>query len=420
MKLQTTPLAHATEYFFDGAVDEGELDSGSAVALRLYGDRDKIDETIERKRPGNRYMILENRRATNHELARYASELIAQLPNHQQGALIAMSLAHAKYSINGLAEILSSWAIGDSVEGGYMEPFSERRISAVAESDGVTPTKKIQRRLRSAKWIGRYVKHNDSADHCRDFAQSILVRTYGLPWDQIHGGIEAFENELAEVKARQEEAIRRAYSQLEIERAITAVSGNKQIQRQKMRAYKKTLRRSAAMVAAILGVTTASAFAHGKPVQIAGEQILFQVSKFGSLARVGHGGLNISVLSLSGAKLAGLCLYFDKTPAFDQLVALALHVQNGCEKEILSAANITSITPKGADHPLLKERNLARERHLCRSLDNWRVLNTDNLRQQQTVRDATYWSETKDVWIERLSAFVLGTQGYKLLQEVCA
>jgi hypothetical protein len=53
----------------------------------------------------------------------------------------------------------------------------------------------------------------------------------------------------------------------------------------------------------------------------------------------GHVPYQLTLLTKDGVFLARLCVLFDQTPVLDQLLALTLFVQSGCEEEILSKAN---------------------------------------------------------------------------------
>lgn len=53
----------------------------------------------------------------------------------------------------------------------------------------------------------------------------------------------------------------------------------------------------------------------------------------------GHVPYQLTLLTKEGVFLARLCVLFDQTPVLDQLLALTLFVQSGCEEEILSQAN---------------------------------------------------------------------------------
>lgn len=53
----------------------------------------------------------------------------------------------------------------------------------------------------------------------------------------------------------------------------------------------------------------------------------------------GHVPYQLTLLTKEGVFLSRLCVLFDQTPVLDQLLALTLFVQSGCEDDILSKAN---------------------------------------------------------------------------------
>ena len=110
---------------------------------------------------------------------------------------------------------------------------------------------------------------------------------------------------------------------------------------------------------------------------------------------LGHGGVILTAVDPnSKRKLANMCLYHDKTPALDQLTAIALAVSAGEEAEIMQTANLSRVTAAGRAHPLVQQRGHGEAR--------WRP------RDDVARKNEAYWQDTRDVWTECIGVFVLG------------
>ena len=126
------------------------------------------------------------------------------------------------------------------------------------------------------------------------------------------------------------------------------------IQRRARKQSRKTVAKAVGLVKALLGRNAATVFVRGDELVLEGRRFNFNVRRK-SLFAVGHGGLAISVTDKDHILLVDLCFYFDKTPAPDQLAALALHVKAGAEDEILKAANVIRYHPGAQGNIALRD-----------------------------------------------------------------
>ena len=413
---QTTELPDQTEHFLDGAVEASELDMGSRMVLIVYGDRERINGIVEGQHvlpaedgvvymdcaQGRRRII--ERQQKGEALMAYASELLADLdPLHRAGAAL-LGTAGLRTVLDGLAKCFAGWAIEDSCEGGALEPFSRAKLTFYQhEKRDRAPSKKAGRRLHAPKWVRRYVDHHakEGPAGMRQLWNVIKARPSETGVDP-DAAWTVFDEDYARMRDRLRQRERVMMARIMTEGAITP-RPRKITYKEKaaLRQKRKVAVRSAIFAAGLLGVETVSAFASGRTVHLTGQEAVLQIAKRGSIYAGGHSALEIALLDTKREKLADLCLYVENTPAFDQLAALALAMEAGEERELIATANLTKIAPAGVDHPLLKGRMDIRHARVI-GLDQHRFGN-DNARQ---IRNATYWDETKELWIETLGTYI--------------
>lgn len=132
------------------------------------------------------------------------------------------------------------------------------------------------------------------------------------------------------------------------------VRTNGVIPRRERKRRRRVLSKSAAAAGRFLGEKSVRTFISGEAILIEGQRYNYRVIKMENyplLVQAGNpGGAHIPyklVLETKGGeKLASLCVYFEDTPVFDQILALSLHVRD-YEKEllILTKANFSQQTP---------------------------------------------------------------------------
>ncbi len=413
-EIQAASLPPDVEYIIDGAVDEFSMDGPSHFVLRMWGDRKIIMGIVdqdERERLAMRSSVADR-------LMDYADTIMAELTLNDRGTLACMGLAHTRHESALLAEILADWAISDLVEGGCMKEWNR---PPRAGRDGTTPWKRDRRRLGSPAWIRRYVRSNDSSRRYRAMGARMIARLQGIPPHLIIGDVTKFDALVQEARARRQIVQDQAWNRITEARAMGLLDDEidwrtvnpKPIPKAKRKAYRKTILRAASQAGAIVGAAAVSSFAQGNPVRLAGERIDFDVATNGPIGGRGAHALNIDLLDKAGPRLGKLCLYFEDTPALDQLSALKLHLDSGLESELLTTGNLYEMTQAGCEHALLAQ---TRKAALARPAEGFVVvpgLNEEFVRyslrhDERKARNATYWQETQALWRESLGTFVLG------------
>lgn len=415
------PLAPDLQYAIDSMTEFGELDSGSATILQLYGDRDLIDKTMNGVSEKQRDEPWTHRVAnalTRHAWAVARSELSLA----EQGVLLGMGLMHRCHDIGGSARCMAEWAIGDFAEGGYAQ--SHRVFHS---KDGITPSKRNLRRLHAPAWIRRYVKRDTETARLRRLTNSHLLTVGLAPWRHVTFDPDRWSETFAAARQRQrdEEELQWRRLRLRMEAGATfeeALWRDDTPKRPKWKRPKtiknrrKVALRSVRMAEAVLGTESTRAFMRGNLI-IPGRDIDFKVKPRGSVARAGHGAMEVAVLEKEkGLELASLCLYYKNTPAIEQAVSLSLEVQAGDEMEVLKTANITSVTPHGVDHPVIIERQALRA---LREEFGGGVIPPYDLTEQayRTLRNDTYWEKTRWVWTDALRMQVFGRAIDKIISQ---
>lgn len=403
-RLRTTASAPEIEYFLDAAQECTELDAGSAMILRLYGDDRELLPIVTQRFNG-----FKERLKHNLQLVDKADEILTQLPIESRSGFVYVGLRGIVYEIEQMAEVFAGWAMDDEIEGGALLPFREYQ----RQKNGVT-FRRTLRRLNSLKFMRRYVRHNiDQANHLKKLADVVIRRAI-----------------LLGVSAAPDPAIRAAYlSQLNHKTVIEAKK-----QEYELWKSRKMILRSWRQAMSIVGRDIVAAFLRGEEVRLIGAESILAVRKRGALSDVGHGCLSVALLSRDGTSLADLCTYIESTPTLDQLSAFALWMKAGEDRSVIKAANIIRVEDGVRDHPLLKrepertsqERLLVLGTQLIREFGQERaarileVLNDTPTRrivrqltyEEQRKRNNEYWERTKGYWIE---AMIVGIIGYRNL-----
>lgn len=377
MDPRPTSLPPDVQYFLDGAAECGEIDACTYHALALYGPHRDVTAIVDSDMRGQN-----SRRGRALALCELADRVLADLPAEMRGPLVFSGFSGFTRVVIDLAEVLANWAVTDATRGGALQPF--RRRPLVGPDNRAT--KKTARRLRSPKFAKRYVRENQEARHLRAVAARLILRGADVPPALLYDDHERIEHAYRWQAA---EHRRRCAA------AVAKIAGAKQgkAKRQKTRKSRRTLRRSAILAGAVLGMQTVGAFARGEPVRIPAPGAVFEFTRAAHSSLVGHGGVNVAVLNPSGALLARLCVYLDGVPALDQLTGFALHIASGEERKIIETGNIMHCTPEGIEHPLLAGRAKAR-------------LEVPNPFEAERALVDFYWAETKTIWLKALDSFV--------------
>ena len=140
---QTSELPHETEYWLDQAVEFGDMDTGTRMLLITFGDRKRIEDILEEREPWKlpdtlyskvethaRFNRFKARRLRlNEQLTAHAEELLTQLePVYRIGAHLT-AINGLLASLRSSANYYSESAMVDSLEGGNLAPFRERKYN---------------------------------------------------------------------------------------------------------------------------------------------------------------------------------------------------------------------------------------------------------------------------------------------------
>lgn len=387
--VQSARMPPDIEYFLDAALEHNEIDAACHYALRLYAPRDAVVATIDTTKWKLGHSELRPRLAICESLTGIADDVIATLDHDRRAAVALVGVRHLKMAAQESARWMAWSAIEDMLVGGCMEPYI-RPITKWGNNYALSP--KMRRRLYGPRWIRRYVKLNiDQWDCTLARGRRITRRIDGLDLSNAADLTLLIEAELA----AQRQAHRRAES-LAVHRFVA--SEPKHEEKAKRRARRKVIRRAADCATTVVGAAAVSDFARGVPVRLIGETIAFEVHRAGSSAAMGHSGLHVVALDpKSMAPLADLCVYHDKTPALDQLTALALAVNAGEESDIINTANLSNITEAGLRNDMVATRG-----GRAAQIREW----TPRDRRQE-VNEA-YWNDTKPIWMEAVGVHALG------------
>lgn len=354
MLYQRTPLAGRHEYFLDCALEADEINAFAHAALTLLGDRQRIGAIVDVEPPVERLRPLRDRWEICDRLDEYAQQLVSDLPLPEQRAFAAIGLLREPLKLFALAQFLAAFNFEDETRGGAARPF--RRWWRC--DDDYNPTPRARRRLYAPAAIRRYAKLEvQSVPRARTLAKGLRRLPTSEPAEA-----ELITALLAEQRAQHREAYLAEKRTFEAEQrrrygALMATPGHIT---GIMHGHRRSVKRAARFAAGVVGARQVGAFSRGDAVMLRGAAVNIEVTRRRSIASAGHGAVDVRLLDPNGVGLANLCVYFEKTPALDQLAALALHVQAGEETAVIDAGNLFNVTADGANHPLIAERLAAK------------------------------------------------------------
>ena len=339
MQFQRAPLPPDVEYFLDCANEEDAIGSFDHAVLTLLGDRKIVASIIDGPDVGRGWRVRWNKCLL---LDAYALELVADLPRHEQTAFAAVGMRWEPLHILRIAEYLIHFNFEDETSGGAGKDY----LRYPRHDRNYDPTPGARRRLYAPSAIRRYAKREDQdIPHSRLLAAGLKRLPAPMPADAD------LINELAQ---EQREAYKATYlaarAKFEAEQKArwTKLHGD---------AFdRRAVQRATRFCSNLIGVDKVSAFARGQAVALQGQGIIIEVARNRSIGTMGHGALDVRLCADDGTRLANICVYFDKTPAIDQLAAIAMHVGAGDDAAVIETGNLFNITKAGTNHPVVLAR----------------------------------------------------------------
>jgi len=354
MLIRDTLLSDEVGYHLDCAGEAEDITMFDYAVLQLYGKQEIIDELLGTSRNSKLWSWDISAWRSAQVLDAYAAQIASELPASQQRALFAFSLCAEPNRISEISNYVAGTYFEDSLIGGCMLDFKKGNDKKCKHN--YEPFKKMRRHLYAPNAIRRAVKQSSYILGKRCFANTLRK----LPWpSSVEEGDEVgvWLNEQRDIIRGRREVAMRQFRRYDEGRLPEEHSRVTKPMKGKIEARKKVVRRSTDLAVSVLGGATVSKFVAGKPIEIVGETMILEAIKASSLHKEGHGVLQLAVKSLEGARLAGLCVYFDDTPMLDQLAAFKLNFDCGDEAEVLKTGNLFGITSEGANHPLVLESN---------------------------------------------------------------
>ena len=135
---------------------------------------------------------------------------------------------------------------------------------------------------------------------------------------------------------------------------------NKPVDRKKAM---KVMKKSAEMFRKHVGEHHLKAFLAGDHFMIEGKEFNYRIKKSANVnlmkqasdPRTHHIPYDLELTDKDNVVLGNMCVYFDNTPALDQIVAMILHIKHDEERMILDKGNVFKRTDAYAKNPVIQE-----------------------------------------------------------------
>ena len=402
MQFQRAPLPAEVEYVLDCALECWEINAFDHAVLTLLGDRKITDGILDHQNRDGRG--LRARQGLCLRLDAYAHQLVADLTTTEQASFAAFGMLPEPLKLFGLAQFLATTNHEDQTVGGAMLPY--RRYPRCDRN--YDPTPRARRRLYSPNAIRRHAKLEEQAiPLARLLAAGLRRLPPSAPRDA-----DLVLDLLREQRDSHRQAHAAARAKFEAEQRLRFGARTSGVDRR----VRKAVRRAALFTAGLIGASQVGAFAQGQAITLPGRSLSLEVARNRSVASTGHGALDVRLCTPDGIRLANICVYFDKTPALDQVAALALHLNAGEEAAILDAGNLFSVTPAGAEHPLVIARQAkpatAEDQALVNRMTRHGLGQTDQDRKRAAQQ--RYEADTIGIYFDAVRTQVWGRDAYRL------
>jgi hypothetical protein len=346
MLYQRAPLDARHEYFLDCACEVDEINAFDHAVLTLLGDRQIVGRMMDYAENWDGPRPLRLRMAACLRLDAYAHQIVAELPVHEQRAFAAVGMQREPLRLGSLAEYLARFNFEDQTTGGAAMDF--RRYQRCDRN--YDPTPRARRHLYAPSAIRRYVKREaDSLPFAQQLAAGLrrlptsAPEEVGLINDLLHEQRESHRQTYVATRAAFQDEQRKRWASLGVGPGIAP-------------RQRRAVSKAAQFAAGIIGERQVGSFARGEAITLQGNTFNLTVARRTSIAEAGHGALDVRLCATDGLPLASVCVYFDKTPALDQVAALAMHMASGEESAVIETGNLFAITTAGAEHPLVQQR----------------------------------------------------------------
>ena len=340
MEPRKYPLPHDIAYLVDCASEMDGITAAADIALRLYGDPDKIEAIFERNRGHGRGYL----RECELELEKYSAEIINALPPARRMALLQRGLLSVLRIISDQSAYFVHATYSDNTIGGYETP--SRKIKSAR------PTPKVARRIRSRAYIARGLKKSKEIVHVSALWKVLLTI------DNPHGNPSDEDVLIADLNAQRERYRAAVLSYGLVDVLPFDVPPPQKADRRKTRQQRTVVKKAAVLAVAMFGASAVSAFAKGEPIVIQGDAVTFAVKPTSTIFASGHGAVRVDLRDpATNEDVASLCVYQD-APALDQAVSIALHAAAGEESAVLKTGNVFAVRKGQESNPILAGRKL--------------------------------------------------------------
>lgn len=201
-----------------------------------------------------------------------------------------------------------------------------------------------KKELYSRRNIRRAIRKNELIKKSRNIYLLFNSR-YIVDENSLLDGYTTGRNILIE----REESERRQRYQFTRQKNYVTWKSKRHIKRTRKRNIK-----AVSMLSKIAGKDMTSVYIGGNEVALRGKQVEFRITK-NSFSSTNWNSNSIKIYDLEGNYLSRICVYFDETPAAEQIAGFVLYIQSGMENEIVQNGNLSDISEKGKNHPVIIE-----------------------------------------------------------------
>lgn len=367
------PLHPENSYGLDVAADTGSITHDLYIAAHLGLINDEVMDRIAEEGYASEDQPFDGLMKGFDGLSQYLVDAVMSLSEKEQFALQFVAALGLDHDIGKMAEKAADLVVQSRLYHAVLAgEISQAELEAAQDHFFCPTTNRVLKQLGSGLQL--QLEDDSPAGNLpavalpevyrdKDMTHPAVLNNMLLHPDlnRLHEGIQRMQDTLTAFGEEQD--LREIDATLQGIRARNghvppadpgALAKHKLLTAKKQSLGKKILRRSMNVFKQLVGAKELKAFLSGDGIQIEGHYFNYQMKRNDQVDLVdnaykpsgGHIPYHLTLLDKeTGLEMTDLCVYFEGTPAIDQVAALVMHIQSGEEKAILEKANLFNVRP---------------------------------------------------------------------------
>lgn len=364
------PLCPENSYGLDVAFETGSISSDLYIAANLGLIDDAMMDKIMNEGHESQTHSFNGMMKGFDGMHEYLAQQVMALPEKEQFAVQFVAALNLDNDIGRMSEKVADLIVESRLyHAVHSGEISQEALEEAQERFFCPVTNRVLGRLGSG--MGRFIEDQTSdltpvlpeVYRDKDMTHPAVMNNMLVHPDlsQMHRSLSRLQDTL--IAFGEDQDLRNISASLESIRSRHQATGlpdpsasakHKLVTAKKQSIGKKILRRSMNVFKQIVGAKELKAFLTGDGIEVEGHYFNYRMRRNPEVDLVdnayhpqgGHIPYKLTLMDKdSGLEMADICVYFEGTPAIDQVAAMIMHIQSGEEKAILEKANLFNVRP---------------------------------------------------------------------------